>query len=302
MPTITPTGRATIGGSPGEYHLPRSSVTASTGMSLPSLAKKEPEAPVSSTGSGQQAIGEETKIQPNVTLSPQLTAIARRQQKLQQEIQTQRDKEAEWEKRKGDYVSKSEFKAKYDKNAVEALKLLDTEYEGLSQTIIAQSQGADPVAEVRAELQLLKKQQEDDTNKQFDATLKQYKAEVTALTSKDQKKYFFIDKNSAHEHVVQHIVDTWKEDPDKVLTVEEAANDIEEFLRDGAKASKALLDELDGSDKPVEEPEKKTLPPPRTGARTLTQQVESTPSRTYNQFQHLSMKERITQSIARAQK
>ena len=37
-------------------------------------------------------------------------------------------------------------------------------------------------------------------------------------------------------------------------------------------------------------------------AKTLTRQAEVTPTKTYGQFQHLSMKERIAQSIARAQR
>lgn len=304
MPTITATGRATIGGDPSEYRLPRSTVTASTGMNLPRLSEA-PQAPSpvpTQPNLGQPDIQQEETSAPSIALSPQLTAIARRQQKLQQEIQTFREERAQWERDKADYIPKSGFKAKAQLNAVEAFKDLGTDYEELTQLLLAQSQGDDPVKALQAEFQKMKATQEENTNKQYDATLKQYKAEAMSLVSKDPKKYFLIDKEQAHDAIVQHIVATWEEDPDQVLSVDEAANDIEAFLREEAKKKKALIEELEGPKEPVQAQPEKKLPPPRSGVRTLTQQVESTPTRTYNQYQHLSMKERIAQSIARAQK
>jgi hypothetical protein len=301
MPTITPTGRATVGASPDEYRLPRSSVTAATGMGLPSLKQVNP--PVAEGGAektGQPDTKEETTA-PAVTLSPQLTALARKQQKLQQEIQAQREKEQEWAKKEADYVPKSTFKAKLQENAAEALKDLGTDYDELTRLLLEQQNGADPVKALEAKIQKLESSQEETVNKQYEATIKQYKKETSDLVAKDPKKFFLIAKEGAEEAVVQHIVDTWEENPDTVLTVEEAASEIEEFLREEAKKKKALLEELEGP--PPQKTEEKKLPPPRTSSvRTLTEQVESAPTRTYNQFQHLSMKERIAQAIARAQK
>jgi len=290
MPTISPQIRPSIGGTP-EAKPYRPTIQAQTGM-----------ARVPSPQIGQSASSEETTPAPAVTLSPQLTALARRQQKLQQEIQAQRDKEAAWEKQKSEYLPKSALKDKAQKNVDEALAELGLDYEQLTQLKLAQLNGADPIQEVRQELQQLKDAQTEQTNKQYEATIKQYRAEADALTAADTKAYHFINREKRQDAVVQHIVDTWQDNPDKVLTVEQAAKEIEEFLREDAKEKANYLKEIDEGDT-TQAPQQKTLPPPQKAApRTLTNAVETAPTRTYGQFQHLSMKERIAQAIARAQR
>lgn len=300
MPTITPQGRPTIGGSPGEYQMPRATLRAATGMNMPSLSTTAPTLPVTApVKSGQSDTIEETAA-PSVTLSPQLTALSRKQQALQREIAAFKAEKAEWESKQGDYVQKSAFKAKFQSNSDEALQELGTDYEELTRLKLAQLQGADPIQELKSEIESLKKSQDDNVNKQYDATLKQYRAEADALIAADPRVYHLINKGGHQDAIVQHIVETWQENPEKVLTVEQAAKEIEEVLRENAKAYADALKELEP---PVEEkPVQKTLPPPkRPEARTLTQSVETVPTRTYGQFQHLSMKERIAQAAARAQ-
>ncbi len=305
MPTITTTGRAVIGGSPEDFRQPRALVKTSTGMNLPPLRESKPEgtetAPTQKIG--QPGTTEEGKTG-EVTLSPQLTALARKQQKLQAEIQAQRDREAAWTAKEADYVPKSSLQAKAKQNVNEALQeALGMDYEAITQLVLSQGQDADPLGELRSEVQQMKKSQEENVNKQYEATLKQYRAEAESLISSDPKAFHFINKGKHQDVVVQHIVETWEENPDKILTVEQAAKEVEEFLRADAKEKADALRELDPPQEEETKPAQKTLPPPRPQApRTLTNQVESSPTRTYNQFQHMSMKERIAQSIARTQK
>lgn len=300
MPTITSTARATIGGDSSAPRTHRPTIAASTGMNMPE--KTEAVTPTQEASKSGQLDTTEDTASKAVTLSPQLTALARKQQKLQQEVQAQRDKEAEWAKKEADYVPKSSIKAKLQQNAAEALKDLGLDYEELTNLMIAQQNGDDPVKRLESKITQLEKSQEENVNKQYEATIKQYKAEANAVIAKDPKKYFLVGKKGQQDAVVQHIVETWEENPDQVLTVEEAAADIEDFLREEAKENKALLEELEGPKEVLQEQAQKKLPPPRSGARTLTQQVESTPTRTYNQFQHLSMKDRIAQAVARSRK
>jgi hypothetical protein len=303
MPTITPQARAQVNADPENFQQPRRTITQATGMNSPRIDRSQPTAaapklPQTGQGTTPEAPGSA------VTLSPQLTQLARRQQKLQQEVQSQRDKEAAWEKEKAGYVPKDSLKAKAQQNAVEALQeSLGMSYEELTNLMITQQNGADPVRALEAKISKLETDQVENTNRQYEATIKQYKAEASTLVSKDTKKYFLIDKQGAQDAVVQHIVDTWEENPEKVLTVEDAANDIEEFLREEAKKQKAYLDELDGP-KEVPQAGLKKLPPPQKQApRTLSQSQESSgQSRTYPQFQHLSMKERIAAAMAKAQR
>lgn len=304
MPTITPQARVQVNADTGSFQQPRRSITQSTGMNSPRIDRSQAGVPSQQSGKiGQGTINVETPT-PEVTLSPQLTAIARRQQKLQQEVQAQRDKEAAWEKEKSGYVPRDALKAKAQQNAAEALQdALGMSYEDLANLMITQQNGADPVKALEAKINKLETDQVENTNRQYDATIKQYKAETSAVVSKDTKKYFLIDKQGAQDAVVQHIVDTWEENPDKVLSVEEAANDIEEFLRDEAKKQKAYLDELDGPKEVPQQNGKQNLPPPKPALRTISHSVESGgQTRNYQQFQHLSMKERIAAAIAKAQR
>lgn len=293
MPTISPSIRPQIGGS-NEPAPHRVSISANTGMNIP------PRAPIAEQN-GQPNISKEDTTQPAVTLSPQLTALARKQQKLQSEIQALREKEAAFAAKEADYVPKSALKAKMQANAQEALKDLGYSYEEITELLLSQQNGADPVKALQAEINQLKQNQETQTNKQYEATLKQYKAEAESLIASDPKAYHFINKEKRADVVVQHIVDTWKEDESKVLTVEQAAREVETVLREEAKKAADLLRELEPASE-VTQPKEKTLPPPKTAARTLTNQIESTPTRSYNQFQHMSMKERIATAIARVSK
>ncbi len=304
MPTITPQARPTIGGSEDAPISRRTQLTVSTGIrmpeSKPAAAAANPTPAAASPA--QSGIAEDTTAQA-VTLSPQVTAIARRQQKLQTEIQAQRDKEAEWEKGKADFIPKSALKAKVETDILGVLQDLGLTYDQFNERLLAQLNGADPVQELRAEVENLKKSQEEGTNKQYEATLKQYKAEADALVAKDPKAYHLITKGSHQDAIVQHIVDTWKENPDQVLTVEQAAKEIEEVLRENARAAAEALKEIDAPAEAAAQPQKKPLPPPQAAApRTLPNRVETAPVRAANgQFQHMSMKERIAQAVARAQ-
>lgn len=303
MPTITTQARAAIGSGPEDFRMPHKTITQPTGMNLPKIEKPIPAPldPSEPQKTGQLGISEETPAKA-VTLSPQLTALARRQQKLQAEIQAQREKETEWEKQKAEYVPRSGFKAKLQQNAAEALKEFGTDYEELTRLLLEQQNGADPVKALASEVEQLKKAQEDGVNKQFEAIVSQYKAEAKTLVSKEAEKFAFIQANPEWiDGAVQYIVDEWEADNNNVISLEDALALTEDSLRIEAKKQADILAKIEGTKKPDPAPEK-TLPPPRSGARTLTEKVEAAPTRTYNQFQHMSMKERIAQAVARAQR
>lgn len=299
MPTITSQGRPQVGGSQEDFVRPRATVMAKTvSGGMPT------QTPQAAPKTGQASISEETPAQ-GVTLSPQLTALARKQQKLQQEIQAQRDKEAAWATKEADYIPKSAFKAKFQEDALEALKeYAGMDYEQFNAAVLAKLNGADPVRELRSEIDQLKKTQEENTSKQYEATLKQYRAEADSLVNADPKVFHLIKKGNHQDAIVQHIVDTWKENPDSVLTVAQAAKEVEEVLRENARAQADALKELDPpAEAPAQNP-KKTLPPPqRAASQTLTNQIETSPRpRIPGQMQHLSMRERLQEAIRRAQR
>lgn len=311
MPTITPQARVQINSDPENFQQPRRTIVQSTqsgsGKLEPFTSTGAVNLPKKPVQNGQTVTPEETTA-PAVTLSPQLTALARQQQKLQKEIQAQRDKEASWEKEKAGYIPKEQIQVKAKKNAEEALKeAMGMSYEELTNLVLTQQNGGDPVAALSEEVKALKASQEENANKQFDAVIRQYKNEAKTLIQKDPTKFAFLEANPEWvDGAVQYIVDEWEADENNVISLDDALALAEENLRDDAKKQSAVWDKIN---KPAEATEevpavaKRSLPPPKTtAARTLTHAVESAPTRSFNQFQHMSMKERIAAAVARASK
>ena len=293
MPQITPQTRVQIGGD--QPVLPtRTQIKAGTSGSYFTNPFTQKDAPAAQ--SGQNPPSTETPAPKEVTLSPSLTALARRQQKLQSEIEDFKRQQSEFQASKGDFVSKKDFRQRLETQGEDALKDLGLSYEELANILVERQNGADPLKALESKFTEFEKKQAEQTNAQFEATLKQYKAEVSSLIDTDPKAYHLIKKQGLADAVVTHIVESWKENPDEVLSVSQAAKEVEQILREQAKTYAAALAELD----PPQDP--KQLPPPKSQARTLTPQAEAQPTRSYAQLQHMSPKERLAEAIRRAQK
>jgi hypothetical protein len=306
MPTVTSAPRPEANNE--AFQQPKKMVKASTGMNMPPLKETKPvseSAPAPELG--QKTISKEdtstTKDsgQNAVTLSPKLTALARKEQKLQQDIQALRDKEAALTAKEKDYIPKSSIKEKMENNAIQALAELGYSYDEITNLVIAQQSKVDPAQEalkkLESKIETMEETQKQNVSKQYEATVNQYKKEIATLIDKDEN-YSTVKELSKQDAVLEHLIETFNEDG-IVLSVDEAAKDIEEFLIEEA-TKMANLTKIKSKLAPPPEPKK--LPPPKTGLRTLTTQVSSTPERTFNQSQHLSMKQRIEQAIAKAQK
>ena len=251
------------------------------------------------TAPGQTAIKEETITQA-VTLSPQLSALARKEQKFHQEQKAFREEKEQWEKEKADFIPKSDFKTKLQANAAEALKTLGLDYNELTDLLLNQSNTDDPVKKLQAEVESLKSAQTEQVSKQYEATVNQYRQEISKLVQRDPN-LVTIKEKAAEKVVLQHILDTFEKEGE-ILSVDEAAKDVEDYLVEDALKNTRLT-KVKAKLPPQDLVEsKKTLPPPQRSQKTLTNSVESAPQRTLNQFQHLSPKERLMQAIARAQR
>ena len=295
MPQITHTVRASIGGIQ-EAAPTRTTLTVPTGMNAPSLNGGNSVPSPAKTGQPDTTEGTTAAV----TLSPQLTALARKQQKLQAEIQAQRDREAQWEKEKAGYVSKDAFKAKAQQNAAEALADLGFSYDEITNLLLAQQNGQDPVQQLQHRLDSLEKSNQESTNKLFDQTVAQYRTEASKMIASDEKYVMLKDEPEAAKAAIDELLEDF-EKTGETKDISYYLNLAEEGLKEMAQS---LASRLDKTKKPEAEvpPAKKTLPPPAQAPRTLTQQVATTPTRVPNQFQHLSPKERLAQALARAQR
>jgi hypothetical protein len=305
MPTVIPRETPKINGSEAAWRAPRLSLKAPpTGMVIEKEEKPSGQPGIISEGT-QKSTGEDTPEPSAVALSPQLTALARKEQAFRREQQAFKEKEREFEARSTQFAKYAELDRKLAAKDYSALEELGVSYEDWTNYLINRGEGEKPelqaIQKLEQEVTNIKKSQEENVNKQYEATLGQYRQEIRALIEKDPASFEAIKSKDAVEHVLTHIVDSFNED-DENLTVEQAAKEVEEALLEEA-LSWTKLKKIQEKIAPQVE-EKRTLPPPRSGLTTLTQQIApSGPPKTPSaQFQHLSPKERIAQAIARAQR
>jgi hypothetical protein len=220
-----------------------------------------------STKAETPAVAESTPTAESVKLSPEAATRARQEQVYRQREQALKQRELDLEAKLKEAEQYSQLKAKLAAKDYSAIETLGINYDGLTEYELAKQAGEPPeeikaINSLKAEVDALKKGQEEHAAKEYEATVAEYKKEISALVA--SKPEFEAIKTLGHEDaVLQLILDAFEEGEE--LTIEEAAADVKTFLKEEAKRLEILLD------KPAE-PERK-LPPPK-GLRTLNNSVQ----------------------------
>lgn len=204
----------------------------------------------------------------NVALSPQMAALARREQQARRQEQELKSKSESIAKAEAEIA---EYKALKEKLAAKDYSALDpyVNYNDYTQHQVDRLNGTDPVKEelkkMADEINGMKKSQEESTNKLFEAAVAERRTAVKNIVEKDPK-FSGIKQLKLEEAVVQHLLDTWEEDSIE-LSPEEAAREVQEELLARAKRMAAII--------PAEQPvdSKRALPPMKPGLKTITNQV-----------------------------
>lgn len=235
----------------------------------------------------------------SVKLSPQLSALARKEQAHRQREQALKEREKAVEARLAKAEKYDALEKRLAAKDYSALQELGLTYEQYAEYELSRLSGdkTDPgMKKLESEVEALKKNQEDTAQAQFDETVSEYRKEIAALVSKDPA-FSTVKELKREDAVLQLILDSWEED-DEEVTVEQAAKDIEDFLVEEATRMasttkvKARLGEGD----------KRPLPPPRPGLKTLTQQViPSGEKRPLKSLQSMSESERYAEARRRVQ-
>lgn len=296
MPKIEPTNRVQPVADESAYRAPKKTITQATGMD-PSLS-------VSGAIQNRQPVTTEETKEPakEVTLSPQLTALARKEAKIRQQEQEFKAEKGKFEAERAEVSKLAAIKAKVDAKDYSVLDEMGISYEEWTKYLIEKGDSEKPEAQalkkLESKVESIEKANQENINKQYEATLNQYRREIKQLVESNPE-FDSIKSQKAEEHVLQHIVETFNEDGE-TLTVERAAKEIEDFIIEEAIELSKLKRVQEKLKPAVEE---KTLPPPRSTFKTLTNQVtQATPSGGRNQFQHMTMKDRIAAAVARTQK
>lgn len=217
------------------------------------------------------AVKEET-----LTLSPQMAALARKEQKFrQQELEVKKREEAlaareakiahleEMDKRleAKDY-SDFEKKVPYDEY---------TNYLINKENQLTPEQKA--IKELSDKVNGVENAHKEDISQRFEAAVNERRSDVKSLVESNPE-FSSIKELQAEEAVVAHILSTWEHD-EIDLSPEEAAKEVEEILLE--RASKfSSLSKLKKQLDPNEASDKKTLPPLKAPIKTITNNMSAT--------------------------
>lgn len=247
----------------------------------------------------------------SVRLSPQITALARKEQAFRQREQAFKEREKALEAKLAEADQYSQLKDKFKAKDFSEAEALGLTYDEFTQYKLNQTNGEDPNAQaikaLESKIEALSKGQEEKATQEYAETVAAYKKELTSMATSDPafaKVKAFTDVGadgkefSGVDIATQFIVDSWEQDSEEV-TVEEALKLTNDLIREKAKKWASLLDEepkVSGAAGPG------PLPPPKQGTRTLTQQMQPTGTerRQQKSLQHLSESERYVEARARA--
>lgn len=249
----------------------------------------EPTQPTTS----ETKVAESTKPAESVTLSPDASAKARQEQAYRLREQAIKQRELDLEAKIKDAAEYSQLKSKLAAKDYSAIDTLGLSYDQLTEYEMAKQQGepspeVKAVNDLKAEVDALKKSQEDSATKEYDATVAEYRKEIANVASTNPE--FAAIKDLQHEDgVLQYFLDSFEEGEE--ISIDQAMSDVKAFLKEEAQRLAILLD------KPAE-PERKL---PRPGLRTLTQQVSvgATPPNT-KPLSAMSDQERYAEARRRA--
>lgn len=263
-------------------------------------------APLDAVVSGQAdttkaSVAEEPKpTEDTVKLSPQVAALARKEQRFRQQQQELDKERAAIAAEKAEVADLRAMKAKLAAKDYSGLDDL-VDYNEYSQHQVNKLNGIDPAQEAIKKLESkitdLEKTTQDNISKQFEAAVNERRIATKALVESNPD-FARIKRAGKEEAVVQHILDTWEHDSQE-LSVEQAAKEVEEVLIEKAKKWAAILEEDKGA--PAEDA-KKQLPPLKPGLKTLTNAVVAGDiKRPSKSLQHMSDSERWAEARKRAE-
>jgi hypothetical protein len=242
-----------------------------------------------------------TPIEPpeeSVTLSPKVSAIARKEQ-----AQRMRERQlAERERSLSEKLQKAEkyeqLTAKLAANDYSAVDELGLQYEEIVKHELNKEASKNPeqerVRQLEEKLSQVQKAQEEREVKEYQANQALWKQEILK-TVKENDDFSTIRDLGAEDIVLQHINDSFEED-NLELTVEEAAKEIESALLERAEKFASV------SKIKNRVPEGKVLGPPKTAVKTITQNMTTSSLKTVAKPFHLmSESEQIAEAYRRVQ-
>lgn len=242
-------------------------------------------------------VADSTTTEESVKLSPQLSALARKEQAFRQREQVLKQREKDLEAKLASADEYTQLKAKLGAKDFSDAEKLGLNYEEYVQYKLDQANGEDPNAQavkaLELKIQALEKGQEESAEQEFEETVAAYKKEITSVVSTNEE-FSSIKELKAEGHVLQLILDSWEEDKIE-MSVDEACKEIENALVEQGKKFSTLPKLKMPAEKELK------LPPPKPGVKTLTNQMQasSVESKPVKPLHTLSENERYAEARRR---
>lgn len=210
-----------------------------------------------------------------VTLSPQMAALARKEQRFRQNELSLKAREADLATQLKEVADLKALKARLaakDYSGVESQIPYDEYTQYLVEKMNQTSPEAQALKELAAKVDGVEAKIKDDVSKRFEAAVQERRRAVKDLVL-NKPEFIAIKKAKAEEAVVQHILDTWEHD-NIDLSPEDAAREVSKELLARASQWKSLLEEE--QEQPNQGDEKRNLPPLKPAIKTLTNNMLAT--------------------------
>lgn len=240
----------------------------------------------------------ESPPEESVKLSSKISALARREQIVRQkELQLKRAQQENSGKLQ-DADKFAQIREKLKNKDYSAAEELGMTYDEYTQHLLNKQASEDPQEmrhrELQEKLERLEKAQEEQTVREYEANQKLWVADIARVVSESQD-FPTIKELGAEEAVLKHINDSFNEDGVE-LTTEEACKEIEELLVQRVEK----YSNLSVIKKKYED--SRSLGPPKTGPKTITQQMTVTSQKpVVKPFHLMSESEQLAEAIRRVQ-
>lgn len=211
----------------------------------------------------------------SVRLSPQLTAIARKEQALQREREALKKERELMAAQLADAEKFTALKSKLTAKDFSEAESLGLSYDAYTEYKLNEQAKEDPnqkaLLELREKISKLEAGKEEESKLQFEATKKEYTKQIAEFIDKDPS-FPLVKKLKRQDSVLQLILDDWETDETET-TIEQASKEVEEILAEEKAMWLSLDQEEKAANPPADTGEKKTLPPPKVPTKTLTQNM-----------------------------
>lgn len=244
-------------------------------------------------------VQEEPAEEESVTLSPKLSALARKDFEQRKREQALLKREKDFEAKLADADKYAQLKSKIASKDYSAADELGLTYDEYTQYLVDKNASTDPAEQrykkVEEEIKSLRQAQEENTLKEYKANQALWKQEISKLVSENEE-FSTIKDLGMQDAVLRHVNDSFEEDGIE-LTAEQAAKEIEAALFERAEKFASVTKIKKRTEEPA-----RVLGAPKPSPKTITQTMTVTSQKQASKpFHLLSESEQIAEAIRRVQ-